>query len=443
MLGRFAYRALLLGILATSWGYADENWPQFRGPDQTGIGAATNLPVTWSETENIAWKTPLPWWSGSSPIVWGDRVYVTSPSRPEGKATEANADFENPGGPKLLLLCLSKQDGKILWERELGDGNALGRKQNFSSPTPVTDGAHLWTITGTGEVTALTMDGDIVWHHNLTTEYGPLAMQFGYACSPLLYDGMIIVQVLHGYKMEATSYVMAYDAVSGAVKWRVERPTTAILEAHDSYNTPTLLRHAGKTQIIVSGGDCVTGHDPDTGKEIWRAWGLNPTNYKYNRIIASPVVAADMIFAPTRQKPMLAIRAGGEGDITATHIAWKWNKPAGPDVPTPACDGAYFYMVDDRGVITVLQPKTGEVVYGPEHTARGTVSASPIVADGKIYITNEDGVTAVLAAGPAFKLIATNTLDGGGHTLSSIAISGNQLFLRTPSSLYCIGVKKP
>jgi outer membrane protein assembly factor BamB len=140
---------------------------------------------------------------------------------------------------------------------------------------------------------------------------------------------------------------------------------------------------------------------------------------------------------------MLAIRAGGEGDLTATHIAWKWNKPAGPDVPTPACDGAYFYMVDDRGVITVLQPKTGEVVYGPEHTARGTVSASPIVADGKIYITNEDGVTAVLAAGPAFKLIATNTLDGGGHTLSSIAISGNQLFLRTPSSLYCIGVKKP
>jgi outer membrane protein assembly factor BamB len=199
-----------------------------------------------------------------------------------------------------------------------------------------------------------------------------------------------------------------------------------------------LLSHNGKTQIVVSGGDYVTGHDPETGEEIWRAAGLNPRKAPNYRIIASPVVKDGMIYAPTRQRPLLALRAGGAGDVTTSHLAWKWEDDGAPDVPTPVCDGKYFYMVSDSGMITCLDARTGKRIWGPERTAVGTVSASPLLADGKLYVTNERNITTVLSAGSEFKVLATNELDGS-YTLSSIAVSGEQLFLRTSTHLYCIG----
>lgn len=285
------------------------------------------------------------------------------------------------------------------------------------------------------------MNGEVVWKHNLQTEFGPFGMQFGYTVSPLLCDGKVIVQVLQGFKTDAPSYLAAYDALPGTLQWRVERPTEAIRESRDSYATPVVLRHEGKTQIVAVGGDCVTGSDVETGSEIWRAGGLNPRHSEKNRIIVGPVAVDGMIYAPSSKKPILAVRAGGVGDVTTSHVVWTWNNPHGPDVPTPACDGTYFYMLDDIGVITCLNAKTGEAIWGPEHTARGPVSASPVLADGKLFITNEETVTTVLAAGPEYRVIATNTLSGEGRTLSSLAISGNQLFLRTSTHLYCIGKK--
>ena len=434
------YVGWLLGlcvlVLMCSVG-AEENWPHWRGPEQTGVAHATNLPETWSETENVVWKTPLPSWSGGSPVIWGDRIFVTSPSK-----TEAGSTDEVAGGPKLLLLCLSKRDGSVLWERELDAGNALRRKGNDSSPSPVTDGAHVWVLTGTGAVAALTMDGEVLWKRNVQTDYGPFSLQFGYASSPLLHDGTLIIQVLHGFKTDAPSYLLALDALSGKERWRVERPTNAIRESRDSYASPVLFRQDGKAQIIAVGGDCVTGHDADTGTEVWRACGLNPKNSERNRIVVTPVAVDGMIYACSSKMPLLALRAGGEGDISTSHLVWSWDKPDAPDVPTPACDGVYFYMLDDRGIITCLNAKTGEVIWGPEHTARGLVSASLVVADGKLFITNEAGVTTVLAAGPTFKAIATNALPGDDRTLSSLAVSGSQIFLRTPTHLYCIG-KQP
>jgi len=418
---------------------ADENWPQFRGPDQTGVASAANLPETWSDTENIVWKTPLPSWSGGSPVIWGDRIFVTSPSKPD--ADPGDSSPPRAGGPNLLLLCISKRDGSVLWERELDTGNKMISKQNNSSPTPVTDGEHVWVVTGTGTVAGLTMDGEILWKRNLQSDYGPFGTQFGYASSPLLCDGELVLQVLHGFKTDAPSYLVAFDALSGRERWRIERPTDAVRESRDSYNTPTLLRHEGKTQIIVSGGDYVTGHDADTGKEIWRAGGLNPRHSDKNRMIVSPVAVDGMIYAGSSRKPLLALRAGGQGEVTTTQLVWKYDGNDGPDVPTPACDGTYFYLVDDRGVITCFNAKTGEVLWGPERTAKGVVSASPLVADGKIYITNEDAVTTVLAAGPQYKLLATNTLPSEGRTLSSLAVSGDRIFLRTPTHLYCIAKK--
>jgi outer membrane protein assembly factor BamB len=183
----------------------------------------------------------------------------------------------------------------------------------------------------------------------------------------------------------------------------------------------------------------VTGHDAETGKEVWRAAGLNPRKARDFRIIPSTVVNDGMIYAPTRIRPLLALRAGGTGDVTTSHLAWK-TEENGPDVPTPVCDGKYFYMVNDRGLVTCLNAKTGEKVYGPQGTADGTVSSSPLLAGDRIYLLNEQNVATVITSGPEFKILATNKLDGT-YTLSSFAVSGDQLFVRTSTHLYCLGKK--
>ncbi len=413
--------------------HAQDNWPQWRGPDQNGVSAATELPTTWSLTKNIVWKTALPSWSASTPIIWGDRIFVTSPS------PAASEEEKEPGGKELLLLCISRVNGKELWRHKLHEGNWLYRKQNNTSPSPVTDGKHVWVVTGTGQVTALDMDGKVLWKRNLQKDYGDFGLNFGYASSPLLYDGKLILEVLHGFRTDDPSYIVAFDTMTGKELWRRERPTDAWAESPDAYTTPAVLTQGKVTQVVISGGDYVTGHDPETGKELWRAGGLNPEKRRNYRVVASPLVVNDMIYAPTRKRPLLALRAGGGGDVT-DNIVWRWTGAGAPDVPTPVCDGSYFYMVDDRGRATCLDAKSGEVIWGPERTAQGIVSSSPVLADGKLYILNEMAVSTVLAAGPEFKLLATNELDGT-YTLSSPAVSGSWLFIRTATHLYCIGKK--
>ena len=359
--------------------------------------------------------------------------------RGRGRGGFGRDEGRHPGGSTLLLICIARPDGSVLWQRELDDGNRLHRKQNSSSPSPVTDGKLVWVVTGTGAVTAFDMDGKQIWQRNLQEDYSEFGLNWGYASSPLLYDGKLIIQVLHGNNTDEPSYVVAFDAATGDEVWHQERPTDAVAESPDAYTTPALLTVDGRDEIVISGGDYVTGHDPVSGKELWRAAGLNPQRARNYRIIASPVVSDGMIYAPTRNAPLLALRAGGSGDITTSHLAWKWDdRRGGPDVPTPVSDGTYLYMVDDQGIVTCLDAKTGEIVWGPERAAPGTTSASPLLADGKIYITNELGVTTVLAAGAEYEKLATNELDNS-YTLSSIAAAGQHLFLRTATHLYCIG----
>ena len=440
---RFLFSVLICVGMAAG---AEGNWPNWRGPHLNGTSDATGLPVQWSETEHIAWKVPLPAWSGGTPVLWGDRIFVTSPSKEESTEKVSGdgngTPMSNPGGSELLLLCLDKNSGALRWTSELDTGNELRRKQNDSSPSPVTDGTHVWAVTGTGAVVALDLEGKILWKHHLQEEYGPFGQMFGYASSPILFDGKLIVQVLHGYRTDEPSYLAAFDALTGELCWRYERPTDQEGESPDAYTTPTLLEFGGRTHIVVAGGGYVTGHNPDTGEEYWRVGGLNPRNSKNWRIIASPVPMRDRIFVPTRKRPFLAVRLQGPTDKPEAAVDWVWDESGGPDVPTPACDGRYLYMVDDRGKATCVEPETGKAVWGPENTAEGTVSASPLLADGKLYITNEDGVTTVLASGPEFKILATNTVDSE-YTLSSLAASGNRLFLRTDGYLYCIGGGTP
>lgn len=412
--------------------YAD-NWPEWRGPRQNGVSSARNIPTSWSLEKNIVWKAELPSWSGSTPVIWEDRIFLASPS-PAQKPEE-----REPGGREIYILCLSREDGSEHWRYRLGDGNVLWRKHNSTSPSPVTDGAHVWVVTGNGVVTCLSVDGKPIWTRDIQKDYGDFGLNFGYASSPILYDGKLIIQVLHGMHTDDPSYIVALDAGSGREIWREARATDAAWESPDSYTTPALLEHDGRTQIVITGGDCVTGHDPSTGREAWRAYGLNPERRGNYRIVASPVVVGDMIYAPTRRRPLLALAAGGTGDVSR-NVRWKWEGAGAPDVPTPVCDGKYFYMVDDRGLATCLDAKTGAVVWGPERTAQGVVSASPHLADGKLFLLNEYAVTTVLAAGPEFKVLATNELDDT-YTLSSPVSAGSQLFIRTATHLYCIGHK--
>lgn len=432
--------------------WAQDNWKQWRGPYQNGICDAKGLPLKWSLTENIKWKTELPSWSAATPIIWGNRIFITSPSKAEPKANapaEAKPAAQSqgqrrqrrpsrdPGGPNLLLLCISKTDGKVLWERELDTKNEIHRKQNDSSPSPVTDGKHVWVVTGTGVVAAYDMGGKQIWKKNLQQDYGAFGLNWGYASSPLLHDGSLIIEVLHGMKTDDPSYVISLNAQNGEVQWHQERPTDAQRESPDAYTTPVVFEYAGQEQIVISGADYVTGHDPKTGKEIWRAGGLNPLKRSNYRVVGTPIVIDGIIYAPTRKKPLLALKAGGKGDITTSHLLWKYEGSGAPDVPSPICDGKYFYMVDDRGLVTCLDAKTGSLIYGPEATIEGIVSASPIISEGKMYILNENAVTNVVATGPEFKVLATSELDGS-YTLASPAVSGSQIFIRTSTHLYCI-----
>jgi len=411
---------LTLGIVAPFCFSAilGDNWPQWRGPNLNGISDETGLPVAWDREKNVSWRIPMTDRSGSTPIIWGDTIFLNVAE-----------------GDDLYLWTVGRGDGKTLWKRRLSGGNVMMRKQNMSSPSPVTDGSAVWVMTGTGILKGFDFEGTELWTRDLQQEYGAFGLNWGYASSPLLYKDSLFVQVLHGMKTEDPSYVLRIDKTTGRTVWRVERPTDAIRESPDSYTTPALLEYNGKVEIVITGGDCVTGHDLETGEELWRADGLNPQNNPAYRIVASPVVSGDIIYAPSRVRPLLALRAGGRGDVTESHLLWSFDN--GPDVPSPVTDGTYLYIVNDRGVVFCLDAGTGETVWGPERIPPGTYSSSPVLADGRIYVTNEDGVTTVFRAGPEFEILAEN--DVGEYTLSSIAVSRGQIFLRTSEWLYAIG----
>lgn len=397
-----------------------ENWPQWRGPTLNGISTEKDIPVRWTSTENVAWKLPMPSKTGATPIIWGNKVFLNI------------AD-----GDDLYLWCVDKTKGTLIWKKLIAPGNYKINKQNMSSPSPVTDGASVYVMTGIGILKGFDFDGKELWMRDIQKDYGKFGLNWGYASSPLLYEDSLYVQVLHGMRTHDPSYVMRIDKKTGKTLWRVIRPTDAIRESPDSYSTPTLLRYSDHVELVVLGGDCVTGHDLATGKELWRGGGLNPDNNPAYRTIASAVTYDGVVYAPTRVRPLTAFRAGGHGDITQSHKLWTFMN--GPDVPTPVTDGKYFYSVNDRGILWCLDAKTGQEIWGGQRIKTAVYSSSPVLADGKIYVTNEDGVTTVIKAGPKFEVMAENDL--GEYTLSSPAISDAHIFLRTEKALYSIGKK--
>jgi len=398
-----------------------DNWPQWRGPLLNGISTETNLPVRWTTTENIAWKLAMPSLTGSTPIVWGDRIFLNV--------------AENGS---LFLWAVDRNKGEAIWKRHLSDGDNRQRKQNMSTPSPVTDGTNVWVMTGTGILKAFDFAGKELWMRDIQKEYGRFGLQWGYGSSPLLFGDSLFVQVLHGMRTDDPSYILRISKANGRTIWRQERPTIAQRESPDSYTTPAIVRTGNNLELVITGGDAVTGHDVNTGKELWRADVLNPTNDLAYRIVASPVVHGELIIAPTRERPMVVMKPGGRGDVAKTHILYEFQN--GPDVPTPVTDGTYLYVVNDRGIMWCLDAKTGKEIYGKQRLRPSTYSGSFTLADGKLYITNEDGLTTVLRTGPKFEILAEN--DFADYSLSSPAISDGQIFIRTTGALWAIGQRK-
>src|SRR4051812_16290273 len=385
----------LFFVIASS---ALANWPQWRGPNSNGTApTAHNLPVNWTQTENVAWRTKMPSWSAATPIVWNDTVFVTSAEEGFVHLGERPKGANNPD--KIYLIAINRKDGSIRWRNEIDSGNRLYRKQNSASPSPITDGERVWIMTGNGKLTCFTMEGKQVWKRDIQADYGAFGLNHGYASTPLLYKDRLYVQVLHGMKTDDPSYVFAVDKNTGKTTWKVERPTDAKSESPDNYATPQIATVEGKPQLVISGADYVTGHDLADGKELWRIGGFNPTDNPANRTIASSVVIDGNVFTTsTRGRPFIGFRAGGSGNITGKSELWKNN--LGADVPTPTTDGKYLYVLNDIGILHCLEATTGKPVYEGKRIENGTYSSSPLLAEGKLYCTNEEGTTTVVKAGP-------------------------------------------
>ena len=417
----------LFGLAAVSSPAA--NWPQWRGPFLNGSTTETHLPDTFSKTENVLWSAPMPGSASATPIIWDDAVFINSP----------DADGN------LLLLCLDRQTGKARWQQQVCAGNKVKGRNNSSSPSPVTDGSTVWTLFGTGDLAAYDFSGKELWARHLTKEFGPFVFNWIYGSSPLLYKGRLYVEVLR--RGPAESFLLCLDPATGANIWRHVRPTDAIQESQEAYSTPMPCECGGRAQIVVAGGDYVTGEDAETGEELWRGGGMrNFRALSSSRLVPSPLVADGLIFVcGAKGNPFLAFRQCGSGDITSNGLAWSSEKDS-TDCVTPLFYQDKLFMLNgDRQMMACFEPATGEAKWRQPLSVHEIFRASPTGADGKLYCLSERATAVVLSAadGSVLSTIKMGETDQGDEGLShaTIAAAHGCLFVRTSGHLYCIGKK--
>jgi outer membrane protein assembly factor BamB len=388
-----------------------ENWPEWRGLARNGVSAESNLPVEWSAEKNIRWKAPLPGQGVSSPIIWGDRIFLTA--------------AEGPNQSELIVLCLSLKDGSETWRLRLwGTAPTLrhATKSGMATPTPITDGKNLYAFFGTGDIFCIDHEGGLVWQRSLADEYGPFENRFGHTSSPALLGDLLFLQCDH----YGDSYLLAIDKRTGANRWKHDRPGI-----WHSWSSPQFVKDSGgKDELVVCAAERIDAFQPATGESLWTVGGLQ------RECIPTPVTGLGLLFAVSGPKgTAMAIRPGSRGDVTDSHVVWR-SKRGSPYVPSAILVGERYYLVDDAGIATCLDAHSGDLVW--QRRLGGAFTASPIAGDGKIYFTNDDGETTVIQAGAdALVELAKNTL--GEPVYSSGAISQGCLFLRTPQHLVCIG----
>lgn len=421
---RFVWACVFLaGMLPAAISYG-ENWPQWRGAKLDGVSHETDLPTRWSATEGVLWKLPLPGAAGATPVVWGDRIFLTSAK------------------DKDLVLVCANTAGKLLWEKLLGSGDASvrGDEGNSASPSPVCDAKHVWAMLSTGELGCFDHDGNEKWKFNLQERYGKFSIAFGMTSTPVLDGDRLYVQLLN------TNYylLIGLDALTGKEIWKHERQSDARNECEHSYASPILFRDAKHEYLISHGCDYVTAHSLKDGSEIFRCGGLNGPG-KYNetlRFVASPVAAEGLLVVPSAKNgPVLGLSLDAQGNITDStsgHI-WRRNENT-PDVPSPLVHDGLVYLCRESGILIVLDAKTGKELYmESKEIHRQRHRASPVYADGKIYLVARDGVTTVVKAGPKFELLSSN--DIGEAVSASPVISGGRIYLRSYDHLFAIGKK--
>ena len=412
---------LLLGVFILVGSLSAENWHHWRGPNNDGISHETDVPIQWSQTENVKWRLPLPGEAASTPVIWEDKIFLTS--------AEGNA---------LVLMCISTE-GEELWKQTVGHGNrsVRGGEGNSAAPSPVTDGEHVWAFLGTGDLASYDFDGNQVWHTNLAERYGSFNLYFVMSTTPLVDKDRLYIHLIHSNAW----LVLALDKMTGKEIWKHKRDSDATDECEQAYTSPILYRDAEREYLVVHGADYVTAHSLEDGSEIWRCGGLNPV-MGYNpslRFVASPVATEGLIVVPSAKNgPVLGIDPAAKGDITDSKWQlWKLRQGT-PDVPSPVIQDGLVYLCRERGDLLCLDAETGEQLYR-ERTHRHRHRASPVYANGHIYLTSRDGIVNVVKTGRKFEIVASNSL--GEVIAASPAISNGVLYLRSYQALYAIGKK--
>ena len=433
------YCLALCLLLASLCSALAGDWPQWRGPYFNGSSDEINLPSDWSQTENVAWSVDLPGVAAATPIISGDRVFLSG--------VDSTKDT-------LQAMCLDRTSGKLLWQHDVAKGTRRDYRSTFAAASPVTDGKTVTFFYSNGDLICFDLAGHRQWARNIQDDYGTFAFLWTFASSPLLLDGKLYLQVLQrdvpvqgrGFSdRENESYLLAVNPEDGKTIWRQVRPSRAVAESREAFSTPIPFTHEGSTQVLIVGGDAITGHDAATGEEIWR-WGTwNRRRISHWRLVPSPVSGGGVILAcAPKRDPIYAVKASGLGVLDDSQIAWNsaGSRDITADVPTPAFyDGDFFILSDLTKALSRVVPSTGKVKWTVNTPGWSKYEASPLAADGKIYIINFDGEAAIVNAadGKLMKVIPMDDPRDNEVVRASIVAAHGQLFIRTTRKLYCVG----
>ena len=430
--------AAAVGMAATGSSLAG-NWPQWRGPDGSGISNEKNLPAEWNTTKNIKWKTAIDGRGHSSPIVWDNKIFVTTaiegevvPGAKAPKHMMGDQEFLHPdsvGSNKkhtFKVIALDRNSGKILWQTVAWEGTPYDdrhRKSSYAASTPATDGKLVYAFFGSEGLYAYDFNGKLAWKAELG-KMGTVGM--GTGTSPILFENLVIVQC--DEENGTASFIVALDKKTGKEVWKTPRKVQV------SWATPLLVKTAKRAELIASGTESIISYDPATGKELWTHKGVE------SNAIPSPVANSEMAYlvAGFPAKIAMAIRLGGSGDLTGSpNVLWKHDKGTAY-VPSPILYGDYLYLTTDRGILTCIDAKTGAIKYeGGRVPVPATFTASPVAFEGKILLTSEDGDTFIVKAGPKHEIVGTNSV--GEPVYASPAIADGHIYIRGEKNIYCIG----
>lgn len=413
------------------WGTATwaDHWPRWRGPEGTGVCRETGVPWKWSKQENVLWTVEIPAWGNSTPVVWADRIFLTT------------HNDQND----LLLLCLNKTDGRTLWSRKVGNGEApreaprgsqkFHALNNLASPSPVTDGRFVAAHFGNGDLAVFDLEGNLQWKRNLQEDYGPYSIWWGHANSPVIVGDLLISICIQDSLTDiretpSLSYVVAHDLRTGRPVWFTERMTGAEKEHGDAYTTPLVREADGRVEVIVMGAEQLDAYDAATGRQVWVLPGLVG-----NRVITGPTLQDDVVYSTIGMRgPVFAARIGGSGTLPRERIRWEYASNT-PDSPSPVVCNGLLFIAADNGIAQCLDIENGAMCWR-ERLGR-EFKASPITAEGRVYFLDTSGRCTVVEAAREYRPVAVNDIPD--RMLASPAVSDGKIFLRGRERLYCIG----